>query len=135
LIHAEPLITLTAYSALMEKIHAAATRDSSRSGISSVARRTSEKLQAQFASRGAASAAAAAAGRVAGLLISIGVAGFRAAAHESDRPDMEAQLRHNLGSAFDGAWLGLMKNRETGVMAVVYYLSGTIENDLVAPEQ
>lgn len=131
LIHTEPLTGLPAWSALQEKIHAARVQ-SSQEAISSVAKRTSERLQAQFASRGAASAAAAAAGRVAGLLISVGVAGFRAAAHESDRPEMEALLRKSLGTAFDGAWLGLMKNRDTGVMAGVYYLCGQIEVNLAA---
>ena len=131
LVRSEPLTVLPAWMALQEKIHTARVQ-SSQTAIASVAKRTSEKLQAQFASRGVASAAAAAAGRVAGLLISVGVAGFRAMAHESDRGEMEAQLRHNLGTAFDGAWLGIMKNRETGVMAAVYYVSAQIETNLAA---
>ncbi|HEX8594512.1 MAG TPA: hypothetical protein VF682_14725 [Pseudomonas sp.] len=132
LISTDPLTALPAWTALQEKIHAARIQ-SSQEAISSVAKRTSEKLQAQFASRGAASAAAAAAGRVAGLLISVGVAGFRAFAHESDRPELQAQLRQTLGTAFDGAWLGLVKNRDTGVMAGVYYLNGQIEVHLARP--
>ncbi|WP_426139042.1 hypothetical protein [Pseudomonas sp. DWP3-1-2] len=131
LIHTEPLTALPAWLALQDKIHTARVK-SSQAAIASVAKHTSDKLQAQFASRGAASAAAAAAGRVAGLFISIGVAGYRAVAHENDRQEMEDQLRQSLGPAFDGAWLGLMKNRDTGVMAGVYYLSGQIEANLAA---
>jgi len=135
IVHASPINKLPAYGALIDKIHSSAGGASSDAGISSVAKRTSEKLEAQFASRGAAGAAAAAAGRVAGLLISMGVAGFRAIAHESDRTDMETQLRENLGTAFDGAWLGLMKNPDSGVMAGVYYLSGQIEGSLATTPQ
>jgi hypothetical protein len=64
------------------------------------------------------------------MMISMGMAGFRAAAHESARLEMEAQLRKNLGTAFDEAWLKLVKSPTFGVMAGVYYLSGQIEESL-----
>jgi hypothetical protein len=64
------------------------------------------------------------------MMISMGAAGFRAMAHESDRPEMEAQVRQNLGTAFDQAWLKLVKSPTTGVMASVLYLAGQIEGSL-----
>lgn len=132
-LHTEPIATLPAYMALTDQIHAVAAKtgaNTSDTAISTVAKRTSEKFEAQFASRGIASAAAAAAGRVAGMMISMGAAGIRAMAHESDRPEMEAQVRQNLGTAFDQAWLKLVKSPTTGVMASVLYLAGQIEGSL-----
>jgi hypothetical protein len=58
------------------------------------------------------------------------VAGFRAVEHENERLELEAQLRKNLGTAFDEAWLKLVKSPTTGVMAGVYYLTGQIEESL-----
>lgn len=133
IVHADPMAKLPAYVALNDRIHNAAGGSgagSSDAVISSVAKKTSERLEAQFASRGAAGAAAAVAGKVAGLFISVGVAGVRAIVHEGERPEMEAQLRQNLNVAFDNAWRGLVEDRSTGVMAGVYYLSGEIEGSL-----
>lgn len=131
-IHAQPLVTFPAYVALINQLRAVEA-NSPDTGISAVATQTSEKLEAQFASRSAAGAAAAVAGRVVGAVISIGVAGVRAIAHQSERPEMEAQTRKSLGAAFDQAWLNLISDPDTGVMAGVYYLSGQIERSLVQP--
>jgi hypothetical protein len=133
MIHADPLARLPAYVALTDRIHNAAggaVVGSSDAAILSVAIQTNEKLEAQLATRGIASVASAATGKVAGMMISMGMAGFRAAAHESARLEMEAQLRKNLGTAFDEAWLKLVKSPTTGVMAGVYYLTGQIEESL-----
>jgi hypothetical protein len=133
-VHANPFAQLPAYAALLEQIRHPAGGGggvSSDAGISSVAKRTGERLEAQFASRSAVGAAAAVAGRVAGLMISVGVAGVRAIIHEHERPDMESQLRQNLNAAFDTAWLDLMKNPNSGVMAGVNAMSGQIEGGLV----
>ncbi|MDB6145143.1 MAG: hypothetical protein JWP80_4187 [Pseudomonas sp.] len=131
-VHTDPINQLPAYSAMVEQIHSVGStgNDSSEAGIPSVAKRTGERLEAQFASRSAAGAAAAVAGRVVGLFISVGVAGVRAILHEQERPEMEAQLRQNLSVAFDTAWLDLVKNPHTGVMAGVNALSGQIEGSL-----
>jgi hypothetical protein len=133
MIHAEPIARLPAYVALIERIHKTAGGagvGSSDAAIVSVAIQTNKRLEAELAGRGVASATAAAAGRVAGMMISMGVAGVRAIAHENGRPAMEAQLRQNLGVAFDEAWLKLVKSPTTGVMAGVYYLAGQIEGSL-----
>jgi hypothetical protein len=134
LVHADPLTTLPAYSALINRIHSAAGggrgAGPSEAAISSVAKQTSEKLEAQIAGRGATSAVAAAAGRVVGALISVGAAGVRAVAHESERPGIEEQVRKSLSTAFDSAWRNLLVNPTSGVMAGVYYLSGKIEGSL-----
>lgn len=137
LLQAKPLNTLPAYAALYQQIHDAPGGTgvvSSEAGIVSVARQTSEKLEAQMAGRGAAGAAAAVAGKVAGAVISLGSAGIRAIIHEGERPQMEAQIRQNLGAAFDQVWLTLMHNSGNGVMAAVYYLDAHIEVGLIQPE-
>jgi hypothetical protein len=133
MIHTEPIARLPAYVALIERIHKAAGGagvGSSDAAIGSVAIQTNKRLEDELAGRGVASATAAAAGRVAGMMISMGVAGVRAIAHENGRPVMEAQLRQNLGAAFDEAWLKLVKSPTTGVMAGAYYLAGQIEGSL-----
>jgi hypothetical protein len=69
-------------------------------------------------------------GRAAGLVISLGTAGFTAMLRQNERPKMEAQLRENLHTVFDEKWLELMHNPDTGVLAGVYQLSVQIEGSL-----
>ncbi len=133
ILHADPLDRLPAYVALVDRIRSAsggAGAGLSGSGISSVAQRTSEKLADELVTSGAASAVAAVLPRVAGMMISLGVEGFTAIARESERPEVEAQLRQNLSADFDEEWLDLMHNPDTGVLAGVYHLSGQIEGSL-----
>ncbi|WP_038436697.1 hypothetical protein [Pseudomonas brassicacearum] len=133
MVHTEPLNTLPAYAALIDHVNKAAATGSGPSDavIATVAQRTSEKIEAQFATRGAAGAAAAVAGKAAGALISVGVAGIRAIIHEGERPEMEAQIRKSLSAAFDEAWFKSLKHPLSGVMAPVYYLDEEIEGNLV----
>ncbi|TWC23566.1 hypothetical protein FBY06_10499 [Pseudomonas sp. SJZ085] len=133
MVHTEPLNTLPAYAALIDHINKAATTGAGPSDavIATVAQRTSEKIEAQFATRGAAGAAAAVAGKAAGALISVGVAGVRAIIHEGERPEMEAQIRKSLSAAFDEAWFKSLKHPLSGVLAPVYYLDEEIEGNLV----
>ncbi|WP_129974162.1 hypothetical protein, partial [Pseudomonas sp. B10] len=77
IVSTEPLNTLPAYAALIDKIHT----DGGSKGVAStdtamapVAKRASQRMEAEMAPRGAASAVAAAAGKLAGALISVGVA-------------------------------------------------------------
>ena len=133
LVRADPLASLPAYKALMARIR----KDASGTGygpsaatISPVARQASEKLLSRLAISGGASAASAALGGVAGLVISLGAAGFGVIAHENERPEMEAQLREILSTALDDMWHNLMEDPATGVMAGVYYISGQIEGSL-----
>ena len=133
LIHAEPLIKLPAYVALIDRIHQAATGPEAGrpdAGISSVAIRSSEKLEASLAPRGAASAIAAAVGRVAGLMISVGMAGFGAITHQNERASMEEQMRNSLYTALNDKKRSLIDNPDFGVMSGVYYLAGQIEGSL-----
>ncbi|EJL01329.1 lipoprotein, putative [Pseudomonas fluorescens Q2-87] len=135
-VHTEPLNTLPAYAALIDHVNKAAATGSGPSDavIATVAQRTSEKIEGQFATRGAAGAAAAVAGKAAGALISVGVAGVRAIIHEGERPEMEAQIRKSLSAAFDEAWFKSLKHPLSGVMAPVYYLDEEIEGNLVETE-
>ncbi|BCQ61388.1 hypothetical protein PBOI14_31380 [Pseudomonas sp. Boi14] len=135
LIRAEPIARLPAYGPLLQQIHGAPTGEQGAPapGVSQVAQVTSDKLQAQFASRSVAGAVAAAVGRVAGALISVGVAGVRALVQDHDREDLQAQTRGDLGAAFDQAWSRQLHDPEHGVMAGVYYLGQQLERQLQAP--
>lgn len=133
LVYAEPLIKLPAYVALIDRIHQAATGPEAGrpdAGISSVAIRSSEKLEASLAPRGAASAIAAAVGRVAGLTISVGMAGFGAITHQNERASMEEQMRNSLYTALNDKKRSLIDNPDFGVMSGVYYLAAQIEGSL-----
>ncbi|RJG14306.1 hypothetical protein D3879_01695 [Pseudomonas cavernicola] len=133
ILHADPIDSLPAYVALVDRIRNAAGGTGagpSDASISSLAKRTSEKLEATLVPRGAASAAAAAVGEVAGMMISIAAAGFSAILHENERPEMVEQLRVILNVALNDEWRSLMENPATGVMGGVNYLSGQIEGNL-----
>ena len=132
LLQVEPIARLPVYGALLHKLQPPAQAEpaSTASGVPRVAVQTSEKLQAQFAGRGVAGAVAAAVGRVAGALISVGVAGVRALVQDNARPDLQAETRRDLGTAFDQAWLKHLHDPEHGVMAGVYYLGRQIEGQL-----
>lgn len=132
-VSSEPLNTLPAYAALIEKIHMAGGDrgiGSTDAGMAPVAKRASQRIEAEMAPRGAASAVAAVAGKLAGAVISVGVAGVRAVIQANDRPDSEALIRQSLGASFDQAWLKLVQSPDTGVMAGTLYLAGQIESSV-----
>ncbi|UVJ41982.1 hypothetical protein NVV94_14930 [Pseudomonas sp. LS1212] len=136
LIYADPIEKLPAYVSLVDRFRKGAAAP--QSGSLSVARWASAKLESTLTTRSAASAAAAAVGRAAGMVISLGASSFSAIMHESDIPEMEAQLRKNLYPAFDSEWLRLLKNPGTGVMSGINYITGQIEGKLakiVIPQQ
>lgn len=131
LTHAQPLEELPAYLALIDHVHRAAGGSvATDPGISAIAIQSSEKLEASLAPRGIASAVAAAVGRVAGLAISVGMAGFGAMTHQQERAEMEEQLRQRLYAALNGKKVSLIENQQTGVLAGAYYLSSQIEGRL-----
>lgn len=124
---------LPAFSALIDKIHTAGGDKgvgSTDTAMAPVAKRASQRMEAEMAPRGAASAVAAAAGRLAGGLITVGVAGIRAIIQASDRPDSEALIRSSLGNTFDKAWVKLVQNPTTGVMAGTLYMAAQVEGNL-----
>jgi hypothetical protein len=132
-LNAQPLNTLPAYASLIDSIHKAGGDRgiaSTDAGMAPVAKRASKRIEAEMAPRGAASAVAAVAGKLAGALISVGVAGVRAIIQARDRPDSEALIRQTLGTTFDQAWLKLMHNPTTGVMAGTLHLASRIESNL-----
>ncbi|QKZ04900.1 hypothetical protein [Pseudomonas eucalypticola] len=128
LTHTQPPTQVRAYAALLQRLRAGA--EASPQGLGEVAKATNSKLQAQMSTRGAGSVAAAVAGKIAGPLISLGMAGIRAIAHAGERPDTEAQLRHDLGAAFDQAWLKVLNDPEGGVMAGVNQLADGLQTQL-----
>lgn len=132
-ISTEPLNTLPAYAALIDKIHTdggAKGIASTDAGMAPVAKRASQRMEAEMAPRGAASAVAAAAGKLVGGLISVGVVGIRAILQANDRPDSEALIRSSLGNTFDKAWLKLVQSPTTGVMAGTLHMAGKVEGSL-----
>ena len=132
-VHTEQLTTLPAYAALVDKVHKAGGDKgvgSTDTAMAPVAKRASKRIEAEMAPRGAASAVAAAAGKLAGALISVGVAGVRAIIQANDRPDSEALIRSSLGNTFDKAWTKLLQNPTTGVMAGTLYMASQIEGNL-----
>ncbi|CAI8895225.1 Lipoprotein [Pseudomonas sp. IT-P44] len=132
-VHTQPLNTLPAYAALIDKIHKAGGSkgvDSTDQAMAPVAKRASQRMEAEMAPRGAASAVSAAAGKIAGGLITLGVAGIRALIQASDRPDSEALIRSSLGNTFDKAWIKMVQNPTSGVMAGTLYMAGQIEGNL-----
>jgi hypothetical protein len=134
-VHTAPLDSLPAYAALIDKIHKAGGDKgvgSTDTAMAPVAKRASQRMEAEMAPRGAASAVAAAAGKLAGGLITVGVAGIRALIQAADRPDSEALIRSSLGNTFDKAWMQLVKNPTTGVMAGTLYIAGQVEGNLAA---
>ncbi|UQS17432.1 hypothetical protein [Pseudomonas sp. HS6] len=138
IVSTEPLNTLPAYAALIDKIHTdggAKGIASTDAGMAPVAKRASQRMEAEMAPRGAASAVAAAAGKLVGGLISVGVAGIRAIIQASDRPDSEALIRSSLGNTFDKAWLKLVQNPKTGVMAGTLHMAAQIEGNLGGGEE
>lgn len=133
LVHAEPIDNQPAYLALVARIQSTPGRPgdwSEETGLSSVARRTSESLINELTTRSVAGAISAAVGRAAGAVISLGTAGFTAMLRERERPEMEGMLRKNLDAAFDEKWLDWLNDPDRGVMAGVHHLSGQIEGSL-----
>lgn len=137
-VYTDPLATLPAYAALIDKVHKAGGDKgvgSTDTAMAPVAKRASQRMEAEMAPRGAASAVAAAAGKLAGGLITVGVAGIRALIQASDRPDSEALIRSSLGNTFDKAWLKMVQSPTSGVMAGTLYMAGQIEGSLAQSAQ
>ncbi|UTL82751.1 hypothetical protein [Pseudomonas putida] len=134
LLKAKPLDQQPAWLALRDHLHRQAAKGPGQTdvGLSSVATRASEKLGATLAPRGIASAVASAVGKVAGAMISVAAAGYGMITHDRDHPEMVEQLRVILNVALNQEWQELMENRQSGAMAGVYYLSGQVEDSLLA---
>lgn len=136
LVQAEPLARQPAYAALLARIRQAARdadKESMAAGISPMARRAGDKLAGKLAASGGASAAAMVFGGVAGMMISLGTAGFGAVAHAQEQPKMEAELRTSLHAAQDDMRRTLQEDAGIGVLAGVYQIAGRIEARLAEP--
>lgn len=133
LLRAKSLDQQPAWLALREHLHQQAAKGPGKTdvGLSSVANRASEKLGATLAPRGIASAV----GKVAGAMISVAAAGYGMVTHDREHPEMVEQLRVILNVALNQEWQELMENRQSGAMAGVYYLSGQVEDSLLASAQ
>ena len=61
------------------------------------------------------------------VLISAGTAAWGAVEHDHDKPEIEAQLRENLGAAVDVIWQDLVEEQQGGVTAMVHHMTTQIE--------
>lgn len=132
-LRAEPITSLGAYAALMARIRKDALDAEGgplNGRISSMAKRSSEKLASTLAGSAGAGAAATVIGGMAGMAISLGAAGFGAFVHEQERPAMAAQLRQDLSTALDDVQRALFEDRAAGVMAGVHHMCGQIHRTL-----
>ena len=134
LLRAKSLDQQPAWQAMRQHLHQQASKGPGRTdvGLNSVATQASEKLGATLAPRGIASAVASAVGKVAGAMISIATAGYGMMTHDREHPQMVEQLRVILNVALNQEWQELMENRQSGALAGVYYLSGQVEDSLLA---
>ena len=130
-LQAADLPALPAYEALLRKIVAVngtAGPTPSQDRLHTVARRAVTKLVSTLALRGGSTAASTIAGGFWSVLISAGAAAWGAVEHDHDKPEIEAQLRENLGAALDVIWQDLMEDQHGGVTAVVHHMSTQIEH-------
>ena len=128
----ERLDRLPAYRALTAHIHqvpAQAALWSEDVGISSVATQVSRQLTTELTAGGITGAVSALIGP-AGVLLSLGTMGVTAMMREHAQPVQEALLRKSMSAAFDAEWRKWMHSRDRGVMAGVYYLDDTLEQQL-----
>lgn len=133
-LYADQVDTLPAYVALLRMVREAGVHADpglTKTRISPVARRVSEKMLDRLAVSGGTSAASALVGGMAGAVISLGAAGIGVIMHEPGRREIEAELRDILNASMDDIWRIVMEERSTGVTAGIYYLSDQIEKSLV----
>lgn len=133
IVHTDPIDSLPAYDALLHSIQEAGREEGiglSKTRISPVARRVSEKLLNRLAISGGASAASTLIGGVAGSVLSLGASALGFIWHEAKRQDIEIALRETLGEAMEDMWKILMDSPDSAVTTGVYHLSEQIEGSL-----
>src|SRR5574343_1788831 len=133
IVHTDPIDSLPAYSTLLNRIQEAGSQEGiglSKTRISPVARRVSEKLLNRLAISGGASAASTLIGGVAGSVLSLGASALGIIWHEAKREDIEIALRETLNEAMEDMWNVLMDSPDSAVTAGVYHLSERIEESL-----
>ena len=137
-LQAADLSALLAYEVLLKQIvavNSAAGPTPSLDRLHTVARRAVTNLADTLALRGGSTAASTIAGGFWKVLISAGAAAWGAVEHDHNKPEIEAQLRENLGAALDVIWQDLMEDQHGGVTAVVHHMSTQIEHAVFHPLQ
>jgi hypothetical protein len=130
IVSTDQIITLPAYVALLQQVRDAGREAGvglSKTRISPVAMRVSEKMQDRLAISGGTSAVSGLVGGIASTVISLGAVGVGVLLHESERKVIETQLRETLNESMEDMWHQLMNDPNTGVMAGTYYLADQIE--------
>ncbi|EXI80902.1 MAG: hypothetical protein AW10_01515 [Candidatus Accumulibacter appositus] len=135
LVHSDPIAALPAYASLLahlRELRAGLGSGPSDARLSPIAERAAERLTDQLAIKSGASAAAAALGGVAGMVFSLGAAGFGAIAHAQEKAALEAQLRDILAVAQEEMWRQLVEDRASGVLAGIQHIAEQIEHGLAS---
>jgi hypothetical protein len=135
LVHSDPIAALPSYASFLERLRerrAGLGAGPSDTRLSPIAERAAERLIDQLAIKSGASAAAAALGGVAGMVISLGAAGFGAIAHAQEKPALEAQLRATLEVVQAEMWQQLVEDPASGVLAGVHDITEQIEHGLAS---
>lgn len=133
IVSTDPIDSLPAYVALLKHIREAGNNDGvglSKTRISPVARRISEKLLNQLAISGGAGATSTLIGGVVGSVISVGAVALGVLWHEAKRQDIEIALRETLNAAQDDMWKILMDDPDSAVSAGIYHIFEQIEGSL-----
>jgi len=129
-LQAGALDRLPAYRGLLKGIRPAAQDWAMQPAMLDLARHSSQQLSGELAGSGGASLVGMAAGPAVGVPLSLGVAIFQANTRAKRRPATEARLRQALQQSLTAHWQWLLDDREHGVLAGVYHLSGQIEGGL-----
>lgn len=133
IVHTDPIDALPAYLALLQRIRDSGNSDGvglSKTRISPVARRISEKLLNQLAISGGAGAASALIRGAAGSVISVGATALGLIWHQAKRQDIEIALRETLDAAMEDMWSLLMDDPDSAVNAGIYHIFERIEESL-----
>lgn len=133
IVSTDPIDSLPAYLALLKRIREAGNNDGiglSKTRISPVAQRISEKLLNQLAISGGAGATSTLIGGVVGSVISVGAMALGVLWHEAKRQDIEIALRETLNAAQDDMWKILMDDPDSAVSAGIYHIFEQIEGSL-----
>lgn len=133
IVQTDPIDALPAYRTLLQRIREAGNGNGvglSKTRISPVARRVSEKMLSQLAISGGAGATSALISGAVGSVISLGAAALSIIWHEGKRQDSEIALRETLNAAMDDMWVMLMDDPDTSINAGVYHIFEQIEGSL-----
>lgn len=102
-------------------------QSSSKTALDRVARKAVIRLVDQLEVRSSAAVASMLVGGYVGIIISAGSATWSVTEHVGDKPEMESQMRNSLDLMLEEMWRDMVKDKHTGVTAIVHHMSNQIE--------